>query len=193
MTPIVIDLEWNHAMPGRRPVDGLPNEIIQIGAARIDDGFNVVSTFSELIKPCYYPRLCKDITELTLIKDADLEGAAPFLQVMEAFRDWCGTGYVFVSWGPNDILELRRNCDKFGFATDWIADCFDAQLMFDDMKMQEDRNWPLNYALYHFNEKPAGAHNALADVLSTVSVLKHLDLTDGLEDEYYKVIVDDGL
>ena len=36
MTPIVIDLEWNHAMPGRRPVDGLPNEIIQIGAARID-------------------------------------------------------------------------------------------------------------------------------------------------------------
>ena len=191
MTPIIIDLEWNRSLPGRRAVDGLPNEIIQIGAARIDFGFNVLSTFSELIKPNYYPRLCKDVVELTLIKDKDLEDASPFLQVIESFRQWCGQDFVFVAWGPNDIIELRRNCQKYGYDTSWIPDCCDAQLMFDDMEMQEDRNWPLNYALYHFNEKPAGQHNALADVLSTVSVLKHLNLEDGLEDEYFKVIVDE--
>ena len=193
MTPIVIDLEWNRSFPGRRPVEDLPNEIIQIGAAKVDAELNVLATFSELIKPRYYPRLCREITELTLITDADLADAPPFLTVIESFRRWCGSDYVFISWAPNDVIELRRNCRKYGYDTSWIPDCFDAQLMFDDMEMQEDRNWPLNYALFHFNEKPDGMHNALADVMSTVSILKHLDLEEGLSDEYFKVIAyDDG-
>jgi hypothetical protein len=70
--------------------------------------------------------------------------------------------------------------------TSWLPGTFDAQLMFDDYEMQEGRQWPLNYALYHYQEKPDGAHNALADVLSTVSVLKHFDLADALGDVYFR-------
>ena len=80
---------------------------------------------------------------------------------------------------------LRKNIEKYGLDTGWLPPVYDAQLMFDDMEMQEDRSWPLNYALYHFQEKPVGAHNALADVLSTALVLKHLDLAEALEDEYF--------
>ena len=58
--------------------------------------------------------------------------------------------------------------------------------MFDDMEKNEGRQWPLNYALFHFEEKPDGAHNALADVLSTVKVLKHLDLEEGVTDDYFR-------
>ena len=36
MTPIIFDLEWNQPLKGRTPVEGLPDEIIQIGAAKID-------------------------------------------------------------------------------------------------------------------------------------------------------------
>lgn len=185
MTPIIFDLEWNQPLKGRTPVEGLPDEIIQIGAAKIDLEGNVLDTFSQIVKPFYYTKLNKDVAELTLLKDEDLEGGLPFAQAMDAFRAWCGEDYVLLSWSATDGFVMARNCEKFGYGTDWMPKIFDAQLMFDDYEMQEDRSWPLNYALYHFQEKPDGAHNALADVLSTALVLKHLDLAEALEDEYF--------
>jgi len=185
MTPIIFDLEWNQPLKGRTPVEGLPDEIIQIGAAKIDLEGNVLDTFSQIVKPFYYTKLNKDVAELTLLKDEDLEGGLPFAQAMDAFRTWCGEDYVLLSWSATDGFVMARNCEKFGYGTDWMPKIFDAQLMFDDYEMGEDRSWPLNYALYHFQEKPDGAHNALADVLSTALVLKHLDLAEALEDEYF--------
>ena len=125
------------------------------------------------------------MSELTLLKDEDLEGGLPFKAAMDAFRAWCGEDCVFLSWSATDGHVLARNCEKFEYGTDWIPPIYDAQLIFDDYEMQEDRSWPLNYALYHFNEKPDGAHNALADVLSTALILKHLDLEEALKDEYF--------
>ena len=49
MTPIIFDLEWNQPLKGRTPVDGLPDEIIQIGAAKIDLEGNVLDTFSQIV------------------------------------------------------------------------------------------------------------------------------------------------
>ena len=185
MTPIVIDLEWNQPLKGRTPVPGLRDEIIQIGAAKIDFEGNVLDTFSQIIKPVYYTKLNKDVSELTLLTDADLEKGLSFREAADAFRAWCGTDFVLLSWSATDAYVLYRNCEKFEYGTEWIPAVYDAQLIFDDYEMQEDRSWPLNYALYHFGEKPDGAHNALADVLSTVLVLKHLDLAEALKDDYF--------
>ncbi len=186
MTPIVIDLEWNYPVRGKQPIEGIPHEIIQIGAAKIDMEANVTDSFTVFVQPHYYPKLNKDVQELTLIKNEDLEGAPSFAEAAEAFRKWCGEDFVFISWSGTDISVLLKNCRKFGVDTDWLPPVYDAQLMFDDMEMQEDRDWPLNYALYHFQEKPGGMHNALADVLSTVAVLRHLDLNEGLSDDYFR-------
>ena len=51
MTPIVIDLEWNRSFPGRRPVEDLPNEIIQIGAVLLDDNYMEQDSFQMYVKP----------------------------------------------------------------------------------------------------------------------------------------------
>ncbi len=185
MTLIVIDLEWNQPLKGRTPVPGLRDEIIQIGAAKIDLEGNVLGTFSQIIKPVYYTKLNKDVSELTLLTEEDLENGLSFAAAMDGFRTWCGEDFVFLSWSATDAYVLYRNCEKFEYGTDWIPAVYDAQLVFDDYEMQEDRSWPLNYALYHFGEKPDGAHNALADVLSTVLVLKHLDLEEALKDDYF--------
>ena len=186
MTPIIIDLEWNYPVRGTRGVEGLPHEIIQIGAAKIDMDAEPGETFSEVVRPKYYTRLNKDVSELTLIKNEDLQGARLFPEVIEAFRRWCGEDFVFITWSGTDIRVLEKNCLKHGCDISWLPKVYDAQLMFDDMEMQEDRSWPLNYALYHYDEKPDGAHNALADVYSTALVLKHLDLADGLSDDYFR-------
>ena len=185
MTPIVIDLEWNYPVRRNQSI-GLNNEIIQIGAARIDLDCRILDSFEALIKPVYYTRLHKDVAELTLLKNEDLLRGRLFPEVMADFRAWCGDDPVFISWGSEDGRVLRENCRKFGVDTTWFPREYDAQLMFDDMEMQEDRSWPLNYALYHFQEKPDGQHNALADVLSTIQILKHLDLAEGLADDYFR-------
>ena len=187
MTPIVIDLEWNYSVRRQNQVAGIDNEIIQIGAAKVDLELNITDTFVEYVRPYFYPRLNKEIISLTSITNEELQSACRFPEVVESFRKWCGEDFVFVSWGGSDIGELRRNCEKYGINTGWLPYCYDAQLMFDDMEMQEGRCRPLNYALYYYKEKPDGAHNALADVMSTILVLKHLDLAEGLSDDYFIV------
>ena len=189
MDVIIFDLEWNQSLEGRKRLEGLPGEIIQIGAAKIDEDFNVKEVFNVLVKPVKYVKLNKHVKDLTLISDEDLERGVSFSEAAERFRTFCGDDSVLVSWGPDDLLMLDNNLSYFGLDSSWIPDTYDGQLMFDDMEMQEGRQWPLNYALFHFNERPDGAHNALADVLSTVAVLKHLDLEEGLSDEYFRCIL----
>ena len=186
MDVIVFDLEWNQVLEGRTGVAGLPGEIIQIGAAKIDGECNVLDTFDVLVKPVKYKKLNRHIKELTLLSDEDLEKGTGFKEAADSFRAWCGDDCVLISWGPDDILMLENNLDFFELDASWLPVTLDGQLMFDDMEMQQNRQWPLNYALFHFSEKPSGAHNALADVMSTVAVLKHLDLEDGLTDEYFR-------
>ncbi len=186
MDRIVFDLEWNQALEGRTKIKGLPGEIIQIGAAKIDEGCSVKETLDILVKPVHYKKLNRHVKELTLLSEKDLEKGISFKEAAEAFRTFCGESAVLVSWGPDDIRVLKNNLVYFELDFSWLPDTYDGQLMFDDMEMQQGRQWPLNYALFHFNERPDGAHNALADVMSTVAVLRHLDLEEGLSDEYFR-------
>lgn len=186
MTNIVLDLEWNQPTVPKKRVRGLHGEIIQIGAAKVDENADVLDTFSIIIKPRFYTKMNNDISKLTLITNDDLESGVPFEDAIKQLKVWCGEDFRFITWSATDIHMLLNNLDVFGLDTSWIPPTFDAQLMFDDIEMCEDRSWALNYALYHYNEKPCGAHNALSDVLSTALVLKHFDLKEALSDEYYR-------
>lgn len=185
MDIVILDLEWNQPLVSKKRVKGLIGEIIQIGAVRVDYSMNVSDSFERTIKPVHYLRMNKEIQELTLITDEELQSGASFQEAIEDFRSWCGKDCVFVTWGPDDRLVLLNNLEMFEMDTTWLPDVYDGQLMFDDQEMQEDRQWPLNYALYHYNEKPDGVHNALADVYNTAQVLKHLDMEECLRDEYF--------
>ena len=67
---IVFDLEWNQS--GYNPNHRMPHEIIEIGACRVDRAGNVVSRFSELIRPRVYKRLDKHIKQVTGITEQEL-------------------------------------------------------------------------------------------------------------------------
>ena len=184
MTAIVIDLEWNYPERGPKK-NGLPGEIIQIGAAKISMEGEILDSFSATIRPVVYWKMNKDVSELTLIKQEDINAGEAFSKAAGDFKKWCGEEFVFISWGDSDTRMLKDNLIYFGLDASWLPATYDAQLMFDDYEMQEDRSWPLNYALYHFKERPDGQHNALADVKSTVLVLRHFDIREALKDEYF--------
>lgn len=46
---IIMDLEWNNSY--MKSAQRFVNEIIEVGAVKLDENLNTVSTFSEIIKP----------------------------------------------------------------------------------------------------------------------------------------------
>ena len=162
-------------MVAQKSIKGLSGEIIQIGAVRVGDEYQVLDTFDIAIKPVHYRKMNKYVANLTQITNADLAKGVPVKEAMEKFRAWCGEDFCFCTWGPDDIRVLRDNLIHFGLDDSWLPETYDLQWMFDDFEKDEGKQWALSYAMYYFDEKPDGMHTALADAVSTVAVLKHLD------------------
>ena len=82
MNYIVLDLEWNsayHKKQGR-----FVNEIIQIGAVKLDNDFNVIDTFLVYIKSEIVKQLNKRVIELTGITNEQIKMLVKPAQTMQA-------------------------------------------------------------------------------------------------------------
>ncbi len=108
MQYIVFDLEWNNVY-GRK-IKGFINEIIEIGAVKLDENLNEISTFSSFVKPSIGKRLRGSVKKLTNITNDDVLGGEPFTQVFSTFRKWVGAQpTVMLTWGDGDIRVLIEN------------------------------------------------------------------------------------
>ncbi len=186
MNYIVMDLEWNRPLSRQRLITTpikLGGEIIQIGAVKIDNlnDLNITDQYSEIVRPIYYTKMHKEVTEVTDLTDEVINKGRPFKEVCSEFLKWCDDDYAFITWGPNDILMLEKNMLIHEMDIDNLPECYDIQVVFDDQITQEERNFALNYAMWKFEIKPKRTHDALNDAINTVEVMKRLDLTEGLE------------
>ena len=76
MNYIVMDLEWNQSAKGKQfSEDHFPFEIIQIGAAKVNEKLDIVDEWQCTIKPQVYTKLQNTvrkilgITEMTLLTE----------------------------------------------------------------------------------------------------------------------------
>lgn len=119
MPYIVLDLEatcWREQRPNQH------NEIIEIGAVRLDDQGQVVSEFAQFVKPLKHPLLSDFCTELTSITQAQVEAAPYFSDVLPEFFAWAGIGterYLLCSWGFYDRKQLAQDCALHGLDAAW--------------------------------------------------------------------------
>lgn len=105
---IIMDLEWNNTY-GRK-INGFINEIIDIGAVKLDDELNVIDTFSRFIKVQIGKKLRGSVKRLTNITNEDLRSGAQFTQVFAEFGRWLGPGETtMLTWGDGDIRVLIDN------------------------------------------------------------------------------------
>jgi len=85
MQYILFDLEatcWENTDMRR------PQEIIEIGAVRLDEYRTVVDTFEAFIRPALFPRLSDFCMKLTGINQAQIDGSPQFKQVIKKFIQW---------------------------------------------------------------------------------------------------------
>ncbi len=108
---IIMDLEWNNAY--MKSAQKFVNEIIEIGAVKLDEDLQQISTFSELIKPKISKKLRSKIKDLTHITNDDIRGGKPLSSVMKEFEEWVGEDCVVLTWGDTDIRTLLSNHKHF--------------------------------------------------------------------------------
>ena len=140
MNYIVMDLEWNQSASGQTGENPrLPFEIIEIGATKLDQKFNIIEQYGSIIKPRVYRRLQSKIREILNYDEVLLRSGRPFDVVFREFKKWCGEDFIFCTWGPLDLTYLQQNMDFYYMKT------FNFPLKF--YNLQEI------YAINHYNDK----------------------------------------
>ncbi len=183
MKYVIMDLEWNQPMCEdrliREPVV-LRGEIIQIGAVKLNEAFQVEDEFKQLVTPRYYTRMHYRVAKLTGIKNADLKGGIPFPEAWKRFSEWCGGEYAFLTWGPDDIPMLKNNLILHHIDPSEIPAHYNVQVLFARQIAKENRQFSLQAAAAMVEETPEAAHDALNDAVSTARICRHLDMADGI-------------
>ena len=179
MNYIIMDLEWNQSSTGREEVSKiLPFEIIEIGAIKLNSERKMVDEFSELIKPNVYHSMHHVTRKLIHLQMKQLEHGRPFPEVMEQFRAWCGSDYIFCSWGPLDLTELQRNIRYYELEplADGPIRFLDVQKLFSIAYEDRKSRRTLEYAIdYLAIDKDIPFHRAFSDAYYAAKVLAHMD------------------
>lgn len=105
---VIMDLEWNNTYA--KKTKGYLNEIIEIGAVKLDESLTQVDTFSQLIRSQIGKKLRGSVKKLTNITNADINSGELFTKVFSDFRKWLGKeDTVIFTWGDGDIRVLVEN------------------------------------------------------------------------------------
>ncbi|MBE5872468.1 MAG: exonuclease domain-containing protein [Lachnospiraceae bacterium] len=176
MNYIILDLEWNQPSEGRIcRVKEIPFEIIEIGAIKMDENYNVIGEFNEMIRPKIYRDMNRVTQNLLHINMEDLERGKPFEEVIEKFLRWCGEDYIFGTWGPLDLTELQRNMRYYGkkMFCDRPLEYLDLQKIFAISFEEKNARHTLEYAVDFLGiEKDIPFHRAFSDAYYTSKVFE---------------------
>lgn len=178
MNYIVLDLEWNQCPYGKeRENKGLPFEIIEIGAVKLNSNREITDEFQQIIKPTVYDQLHYRTKEIIGIDKGMLAQGVPFPVGVDAFLEWCGKEPAFCTWGPMDLVELQRNMRFYGLMDRLKGPIYyyDVQKLFAIEYENRKSRRALEYAIDFLNiEKTRGFHRALADAYYTAEVMKKI-------------------
>lgn len=117
MKYIIVDLEatcWD----GK---NGNRNEIIEIGAVKLDENGDKIDEFCSFVKPKFYPKLSYFCKSLTSITQEDVDIARDFPTVLKEFQKWIGDeDYFLCSWGFYDKSQFTKDCKLHDLDTAWL-------------------------------------------------------------------------
>lgn len=175
MNYIVFDLEFNMFFKfkeGDLANPELKNEIIQIGAVKLNEELETISNFDLIIKPVIYRRMNPYVKRKTNINTSRVAQGTPFVKAIESFHTWVGDDSVLCSWGHDDILALRDNCLFFGFdalSFDKFINIQQLYMKFGNLSKQPSLESAVEVLEI---ELSTPFHDALSDAIYTVDIFK---------------------
>ena len=176
---IVLDLEWNqNPFEKEKEIKQLPFEIVEIGAQKLNEKYEIVDSFHCVISPVLYTQLNYYVKKVVPVTDAELKKGIDFKTAAEAFSKWCGKDYVFCTWGNMDLTELQRNYKYFNVKMEFGKPLmfYDIQKLFAIYCKEPKMKVALKKAVEQLeivSDEPF--HRAVADAYYTGLVMKAID------------------
>lgn len=110
---IILDLEMNPvSKEHKQAYENLKQEVIEIGAVKLNDKYEIIDTFDCFVKPEYNYQVTPYITRLTGINSSSALNADLFATALNRFVSWIGNGEDtrIYSWSDNDLTQLKTEC-----------------------------------------------------------------------------------
>ena len=185
---VVIDVEMCH-VPKICRWSGYPysNEIIQLGAVKLNEAYDVVDKFSMFVSPIY-GKIDNFITKLTEIHQRDVVKAPPLINVLEQLMQWIGDDVpTFFSWSDTDYYQIRdeirakkmdfENMEQILKKENWV----DYQQIV-SRRFGFDHQIKLSDALDLTEIDVEGRfHDGLADAFNTAMIIAKLEKNPGIK------------
>ncbi len=104
---VVIDVEMCRVPSG---VSSYPykNEIIQIGAVKMNEAYEILDSFSTYVTP-RYGRISRFITQLTGISEKTIKDSPDIEKALQQMIQWIGENEVeFYAWSDSDYCQIQK-------------------------------------------------------------------------------------
>ncbi len=144
----------------------LEDKIIEIGAVKIEKG-NITDRFSTFVNP--EMKLSEQTTQLTSIKDSDVENAPKIEEVLPEFLEFC-QGCVLVAHNATfDVGFIRVNAAKMNVP---FSFCYVDTLNLCRALYSERKTHGLGAMVKHLNIELLNHHRAVDDAEATAEIMK---------------------
>lgn len=173
---IFIDLEMNTTDTRLVRRKKLKNEVIEIGAVRMDDAFHPLDRFRIFVRPQYNGVIECKIYKLTGISNGAVSDAVSLPETLDALEAWCGSdGCEIYAWSTSDLCQLRKECGFKGIDSvflDEMVQWHDFQEDFRQM-LGEKNILSLSNAMHRAGLEPEGSlHDASWDAYNSARLME---------------------
>lgn len=107
MNYVILDMEWDSVY--HKLYKRFINQILQIGAVKLDEKFNIVDIFDVTVKSSVSKKVTKRFSELTgITKEMMLDGI-PLNEAVSRYNNWLGDDTVTITWSNSDLYTIAEN------------------------------------------------------------------------------------
>lgn len=107
MNYVILDLEWDSTFFVKQK--RFINQILQIGAVKLDQNFQIIDTFEITVKSAISKRVTGRFARLTGITSDVMRTGVPFAQAVEKYNAWVGDDAVTMTWSNSDLYTILEN------------------------------------------------------------------------------------
>lgn len=107
MNYVILDMEWDGAY--HKAHKRFVNQILQIGAVKLDENFNIIDIFDVTIKSDISNRVSRRFVELTGITKDMMLGGISLSDAVDSYNKWLGNNTVTITWSNSDLYTIAEN------------------------------------------------------------------------------------
>ena len=203
MNYIILDLEWNDAY--FKKINGFMNEIVEIGAIKLNENFEIVDEFSVIVKSAITKRLSTRFKNLTGMTNEQMQAGELFADALKLYKEWVGEESLTFTWSDSDLYTLYNNCQYFTDSAQNAAigkyvdlqKFFQHKLYLSGVEQKNQISLSNAAALLEINVDQNNLHHALDDSLLAAEILKQCYdenlisnfIIDTSDDAFFKKLV----